>query len=38
VPEDVGSDYERAIEVLGEWGVTEICVFEQRERRLEPLG
>jgi histidinol-phosphatase (PHP family) len=38
VPEDVGSGYERAIEVLGEWGVTEICVFEQRERRLEPLG
>lgn len=37
-PEQVGYEYRRAVERLGELGVGEICVFEGRERRLEPLG
>ena len=38
VPEDVGWGYDRAVEAMRGWGVGEICVFERRERRLEPLG
>ena len=38
VPEDVGHEYDRAVETMRGWGVEEICVFEGRERRLEPLG
>jgi histidinol-phosphatase (PHP family) len=38
VPGDVGRDYEAAVELLGECGVTELCVFERRARRLEPIG
>ncbi len=38
LPEDVGRDYERAVETMRGWGVEEIAVFEDRERRLEPLG
>lgn len=37
-PEDVGADYDRALELLESVGVTELCVFERRERRLEPIG
>jgi histidinol-phosphatase (PHP family) len=37
-PEDVGADYERALELLGRLGVTELCVFDHRRRRLEPMG
>jgi histidinol-phosphatase (PHP family) len=37
-PEDVGADYERALELLEEMGVGELCVFERRKRRLEPVG
>jgi histidinol-phosphatase (PHP family) len=37
-PEDVGADYERALELLEELGVHELSVFEHRERRMEPLG
>jgi histidinol-phosphatase (PHP family) len=37
-PEQVGFGYERAIELLGDLGVGEICVFEGRRRRLEPLA
>lgn len=37
-PEQVGYAYEEALEMLGELGVGEICVFERRQRRLEPLG
>jgi histidinol-phosphatase (PHP family) len=37
-PEDVGADYEQACELLARLGVGELCVFEHRERRLEPLG
>jgi len=38
LPEELGYGYEHAVEWLGEVGVTEIAVFEGRERRLEPLG
>jgi histidinol-phosphatase (PHP family) len=38
LPEHVGYEYPRAIELLRDLGVEEICVFEGRERRLEPLG
>ncbi len=37
-PEDVGASYERALELLEELGVRELCVFERRVRRLEPIG
>jgi histidinol-phosphatase (PHP family) len=38
VPDQVGFGYDRAIELLTSVGVDRICVFEGRERRLEPLG
>ncbi len=38
VPEHLGHEYERAVEWLGEIGVTELAVFERRARRLEPIG
>jgi histidinol-phosphatase (PHP family) len=38
VPDQLGHEYERAVELLGSLGVTEIAVFERRARRLEPLG
>ena len=38
VPEDVGRDYDRAVETMRDWGVDEIAVFERRERTMEPLG
>ncbi len=38
VPGDVGHRYEQAVETLSDWGIREIAVFEDRERRLEPLG
>jgi histidinol-phosphatase (PHP family) len=38
LPEQVGFEYERAIDFLDDLGVGEICVFEQRRRRLAPLG
>ena len=37
-PDQVGFGYERAVEFLRELGVERICVFEGRQRRLEPLG
>jgi histidinol-phosphatase (PHP family) len=37
-PEDVGADYGRALELLEQLGVGELCVFDHRERRLEPIG
>ncbi|HSJ18328.1 MAG TPA: histidinol-phosphatase [Solirubrobacterales bacterium] len=36
-PEQVGYQYQRATEMLRGLGVEEICVFERRGRRLEPL-
>jgi histidinol-phosphatase (PHP family) len=37
-PEEVGVDYDRALELLDSLGVGELSVFEHRERRLEPIG
>ena len=38
LPEQLGFEYERALEWLDGLGVGEIAVFEGRRRRLEPLG
>jgi histidinol-phosphatase (PHP family) len=38
LPEQVGFGYERALGLLGELGVEEICVFERRQRSLAPLA
>jgi histidinol-phosphatase (PHP family) len=37
-PEDVGADYAQALELLDRVGIGELCVFEHRSRRLEPIG
>ena len=37
-PDQLGFEYERAVELLGQVGVREIAVFERRQRRLEPVG
>jgi histidinol-phosphatase (PHP family) len=37
-PEDIGADYQQALELLERLGVGELCVFEHRQRRLEPIG
>jgi histidinol-phosphatase (PHP family) len=37
-PEDIGADYDSAIELLGQFGIAELCVFDHRRRKLEPLG
>ena len=36
-PEQVGYEYAIALELLADLGVEETCVFERRERRMEPL-
>ena len=38
VPEHLGHEYERALELLKAVGVTELAVFEGGQRRLEPVG
>ena len=38
LPEQLGHRYEEAVELLGELGVTELAVFENRTRRMEPIG
>ncbi|HXR60861.1 MAG TPA: histidinol-phosphatase, partial [Solirubrobacterales bacterium] len=38
LPEQVGFEYERAVRFMDELGIGEICVFEQRQRTLAPLG
>jgi histidinol-phosphatase (PHP family) len=38
VPDDLGHGYEEAVALLEEVGIRELCVFEGRERRLEPIG
>jgi histidinol-phosphatase (PHP family) len=38
LPEQVGFEYDRAVELFDRLGVLEICVFEGRERRLAPLA
>jgi len=37
-PGQIGHGYERALELLDSVGVRELCVFERRRRRLEPIG
>jgi histidinol-phosphatase (PHP family) len=37
-PEDVGADYECALELLDAVGVHELCMFEGRKRLLQPIG
>jgi histidinol-phosphatase (PHP family) len=37
-PDQLGHEYERAVELLGDLGVTEIAVFDRRERRPAELG
>jgi histidinol-phosphatase (PHP family) len=37
-PEDVGADYDRALAVLEQLGVRELCVFDRRSCRVEPIG
>jgi histidinol-phosphatase (PHP family) len=38
VPDQLGFRYEDAVQALADAGVRELCVFERRERRLEPIG
>jgi histidinol-phosphatase (PHP family) len=38
VPDQLGFEYERALELLDGVGVREIAVFERRQRRMEPVG
>jgi histidinol-phosphatase (PHP family) len=38
LPEHLGHGYDQALEWLAEIGVTELAVFEGRQRRLEPIG
>ena len=38
VPDQLGFRYEDAVEALAEVGITELCVFERRQRRMEPIG
>jgi len=37
-PDQLGFEYERAVELLESLGVREIAVFEGRQRRMEPIG
>ena len=37
-PDQIGFEYDRALELLDELGVRELTVFEHRERRVEPIG
>jgi histidinol-phosphatase (PHP family) len=37
-PDQLGHEYERALDLLSDLGVTRIAVFDRRERRLEEIG
>jgi histidinol-phosphatase (PHP family) len=37
-PDELGHEYDRALEFLDDLGVGELAVFERRRRRLEPIG
>jgi histidinol-phosphatase (PHP family) len=37
-PQDIGRDYERALELLEGLGVSELCVFERRQQIPQPIG
>jgi histidinol-phosphatase (PHP family) len=38
VPDQIGFRYDDAVAALTAAGVTELCVFERRQRRMEPIG
>lgn len=38
VPDELGYGYDQAIKLLADVGITQLAVFEKRERRLEPIG
>jgi histidinol-phosphatase (PHP family) len=38
LPEQIGFEYGRAVQFMDELGIGELCVFEQRQRSLAPLG
>jgi histidinol-phosphatase (PHP family) len=38
LPEQIGFEYDRAVRFMDELGIGELCVFEQRQRSLAPLG
>ena len=38
MPDDLGHGYDEAVALLEAVGVTELSVFERRQRRLEPIG
>jgi histidinol-phosphatase (PHP family) len=38
VPEHLGQAYDDALALLDAVGISELCVFERRHRRLEPIG
>jgi histidinol-phosphatase (PHP family) len=38
VPNELGYGYEEAVELLSGAGIEQLCVFERRQRRLEPIG
>ena len=37
-PGQIGYRYDDALAALADAGVTELCVFERRRRRMEPIG
>jgi histidinol-phosphatase (PHP family) len=37
-PDQLGHAYDRAQALLADLGITELCVFDRRARRLEPIG
>ncbi|TCS82552.1 histidinol-phosphatase HisJ family protein [Tepidibacillus fermentans] len=37
-PEHVGEDYDKGIDYLRSYGVNEVSIFEQRKRKMVPLG
>jgi histidinol-phosphatase (PHP family) len=38
LPEQIGFEYDRAVQFMDELGIGELCVFEQRQRSLAPMG
>jgi histidinol-phosphatase (PHP family) len=38
LPDQIGFRYDDAVAALADAGVTQICVFERRQRRMEPIG
>ena len=38
VPDQLGFRYDDAVQALADVGITELAVFDRRERRMEPIG